>query len=513
MEVFIPKLLGWNIDALEKDHRFYFRFIIMLIATFGLQFFCRVLWRRTLAMQSFRAARDLKINLWDRTRLFPLDVFHKKFTRGDLINLSTSDVTSAQNTLGFHFVTSTDFFFLFTLSLASMLAINVRLTLISLALFPVIPFFVYFICEKESKLYDLSQRALSRLNDTIDAIVGAAKLMKLRPQSPLWNKNLSGSAQNYQKRRKELLITETNFYPATALPPAFAVAFFLFFGLRSYQQGQLTLGQVVAFHSYLFMIADPLSELGWLISDWQKSFSSLRRLLALFGQKDDPIFTATEAPKALAIPLKIEGLAFSYSDKPLITLNSLQLKFRERLGIRGDVASGKSTLGRIISGLELRYQGEVTLFGTEVKTLENSQLRKLVSLVDQNPFLFGATIRENISLDRAFTDQEIWHWLEVVDLADDFRKTPGGLDAHLGEWGINLSGGQRQRLTLARALARQPDLLILDDALSAVDVVTEARIVAKLSKVLVDLTTIVISHRPSSLALCDRVVELVQVTT
>jgi ATP-binding cassette subfamily B protein len=168
------------------------------------------------------------------------------------------------------------------------------------------------------------------------------------------------------------------------------------------------------------------------------------------------------------------------------------------------VGSGKSTLAKIIAGLESNYNGSVKVLGTEVKEFENRELRKKVLIVDQNPFLFGSSIRENLSLHQEFSDEEIWHWLEVVDLVEDFKKIPDGLKAHLGEWGINLSGGQRQRLTLARALCRKPELLILDDALSAVDVLTESKIVKNLENNLKDLSVLLISHRPSSLQLCHR---------
>jgi ATP-binding cassette subfamily B multidrug efflux pump len=505
VDVSIPKIIGMNIDALEKERSFYPKLIFALLLIYVLQFICRFTWRRTLAYQSFKSSTQFKSTLWDRARFFPLSIFHKKFTRGELINLATGDIANAQNAFGFHFVTTTDFLFLFTLATICMFLINVKLTLISLVLFPIIPFLVYFICEKESKLYDEAQNSLSKLNDTVDSIVGAAKLMKLRPHAPLWNNQLTKAARNYQDQRSALLKTEAQYFPASALPPAFSVIFFLVFGIKAYKDGILTTGQLVAFHSYLFMIADPLSELGWIVSDWQKSFTSTQRLLAVFAEPKDPIFRAEILSQKTFLPLEISNLKFSYnSQKPLFQIRELHLRPRERLGVCGKVGSGKSTLAKIISGLESHYSGSVKVLGTEIKDFQNSDLRRKVLLVDQNPFLFGSSIRENLSLHQEFSDEEIWHWLEVVDLVDDFRKIPEGLKAHLGEWGINLSGGQRQRLTLARALCRKPELLILDDALSAIDILTEAKIIKNLEKNLKDLSVLLISHRPSSLKLCHR---------
>lgn len=505
VDVSIPKLIGMNIDALEKERSFHPKLIVALVFIYVLQFICRFTWRRTLALQSFKCSTRFKSTLWDRARFFPLSIFHKKFTRGELINLATGDIANAQNAYGFHFVATTDFLFLFTLATIAMLFINVKLTLISLVLFPIIPVLVYFICEKESKLYEQAQNSLSKLNDTVDSIVGAAKLMKLRPHAPLWNNQLQKAARNYQDQRSSLLKTEAQYFPASALPPAFSVIFFLVFGINAYKEGALTTGQLVAFHSYLFMIADPLSELGWIVSDWQKSFTSVQRLLAVFAEPQDTIFKAENLAQKTFLPVEITNLRFSYnSEKSVLFIPELHLRPRERLGICGKVGSGKSTLAKIIAGLESHYTGSVKVLGTEIKDFQNSELRKKVLLVDQNPFLFGSTIRENISLHQEFLDEEIWHWLEVVDLVDDFKKIPDGLKAHLGEWGINLSGGQRQRLTLARALCRKPELLILDDALSAVDVLTEAKIIKNLEANLKDLSVLLISHRASSLQLCHR---------
>ncbi len=509
VDVFIPKIIQWNVDTLEKTRTFHFSLIWILAGTYLFQFLCRFVWRRCLALQSFRSARSLKSQVWDSARFFPLSLFHKRLTRGELINLATGDVTSAQNTFGFHFVASTDFIFLFTLSVIFMLNISVKLTLISLALFPLIPILVFYLCEKESRLYEEAQKALTGLNDTVDSIVGASKLMKLQPHAPLWNTRLQESSRAYQKKREHLVSTEAQFFPATALPPAFALAFFLFYGLAEFQAGRISLGQVVAFHTYLFMIADPLSELGWLVSDWQKSFSSLRRLLSVFKEEKDPIFSAEKIPLTLQSPLSIKNLHFTYDgNHALLNIPELQLKSAERLGIRGEVGSGKSTLGKIIAGLETHYSGSVEVFGTEIRKMKNESLRQLITLVDQSPFLFGTSIRENLSLDRKLSDEELWHWLEVVDLVEDFKKLPNGLNSHLGEWGVNLSGGQRQRLTLARALSRKPELIIFDDALSAIDVVTEEKIIRRLEDNLKTLSVILISHRESSLNLCHRQIDL-----
>ena len=206
----------------------------------------------------------------------------------------------------------------------------------------------------------------------------------------------------------------------------------------------------------------------------------------------------------------VQNLTFKYSEglEPVFKDLNFELKEQGRLGLIGPIATGKSTLINILMGLERNFQGKVLFRGRSFDQYGHLELRHHIGHVSQRPFLFASTIRENLKLDRDMSDEEIWHYLKMAELLEDVRKFPQGLDTSLGEWGINLSGGQKQRLTLARALARTPSVLLFDDCLSAVDTVTEEKILKNIDREMKEVTLVWAAHRASTLKYCDRILEM-----
>jgi ATP-binding cassette subfamily B protein len=209
-----------------------------------------------------------------------------------------------------------------------------------------------------------------------------------------------------------------------------------------------------------------------------------------------------------AAVFSIRNLEFRYSDapNPAIQRFSIEIASGARIGITGAVGSGKTTFLQILAGNERLFQGEVLLHGRDIRSYSHEELSAIIALVEQRPFLFAETIRRNVLLNRAASDAEVHRFLEAAGLADDVARLPRGLETPLGEWGVNLSGGQKQRLTIARALAKNPQILLLDDCLSAVDVVTEEKILANLDRLLPNTTIIWVAHRLSTLRLCFPIV-------
>jgi ATP-binding cassette subfamily B protein len=208
--------------------------------------------------------------------------------------------------------------------------------------------------------------------------------------------------------------------------------------------------------------------------------------------------------------LDVKDLSYSFIESaPLFSHLSFKLKKGGRLGITGAIGTGKSTLISILQGLEREISGgSVTFLGKPFSAYSHDHLRSYIGHVSQKPFLFADSIRHNVVMNSDLTDDEIWKYLDLAGLKDDVLNFPNGLDTELGEWGINLSGGQKQRLTLARAIAKKPKLLFLDDCLSAVDTITEELILKNLNIYLKDVTLVWVAHRKSTLKYCDQIFEL-----
>jgi ATP-binding cassette subfamily B multidrug efflux pump len=208
--------------------------------------------------------------------------------------------------------------------------------------------------------------------------------------------------------------------------------------------------------------------------------------------------------------LEVHNLSYTFDEStPLFAHLNFKLKKGERLGITGPIGAGKSTLLSILTGLEREVSsGSVTLFGKPFSAYSHDHLRHYIGHVGQKPFLFADSIRVNVAMNSDLSDEEIWKFIDLAGLKEDVESFPNKLDTQLGEWGINLSGGQKQRLTLARALARKPKLLFLDDCLSAVDTITEERILKNLDQHLKDVTLVWVAHRKSTLKYCNQTFEL-----
>lgn len=205
---------------------------------------------------------------------------------------------------------------------------------------------------------------------------------------------------------------------------------------------------------------------------------------------------------------ELSNVNFSYENQVILKDINIKLKAGERLGILGPIGSGKSILIEILTGLNQDFTGEVKFMGHDIREYSHEVLRSHLVMVQQKSFLFADNIRNNIKLDLDVSDEQVWKALELACLDSDVKSFEKGLDTSLGEWGINLSGGQKQRLTLARALVRNPEILLLDDCLSAVDTVTEEKILKNLDRELAGSTLVWVAHRKSTLKYCDQILEL-----
>jgi ATP-binding cassette subfamily B multidrug efflux pump len=539
-QVLSTRLTGWIIDFFQdeaksvpsvflpfenKEDNFIVLFFVLVASRVFLTI-GRYGWRMTLARKTHVASSFLKRQLWQNARWFKQKDLQEKFTKGVLMNASTSDVGAARFIYGFTIVGFLDVIFLGTLSLVAMCAISVKLTLCVLSVLILIPFLVKRLSRLEIERYTLSQERLGKFNDLVTQCVSSVRLQRLTQTGRFWIKKLMEDAREYRSVRLKAIFTSLQYYPVMGWVSVLSYVVLFILGMNFVFDGSISVGDFVAMQGLILLIQDPLLELGYVISDWKKSTTSLKRLHDVFTHdKEDYLMFSKDVERSVEqseYAFDVQDLTFIYpktmtedgeepsintKPKELFQKFSCQIEHGKRFGITGAIGTGKTTFIKILAGLERGHGGVVKFHGKEFNDYEHQTIRKSIAIVPQRPFLFASTIKENIQMGRSLSEEEIWKYLNLAGLDKDVEGFKEKLDTPLGEWGINLSGGQKQRLTLARALSVESDHLILDDCLSAVDTVTEEKILENLDRHLKDKTIIWVAHRQSTLKKCDEIID------
>ncbi len=522
MQVVVARTLGWILDFFDQQSAPFFLegrerrevFLGLFLLLFGsrlLLFLARMGWRMTLARETHWAASKLKSDIWHNVCFFKKEDLANKYTKGVLMNAMTSDVNSGRFIFGFTLVALFDVVFLGFFTLGTMLTIHIPLTLWSLGILLILPYFIKRLSELEIDRYRKAQEYLGVFNDLGSQVVSTIRLQRLTQTGVFWKKRLMLSAEEYRRKRLDAVEASLFYIPTMGLSSVVSYIVLFSIGVNYVLQGALSLGDFVAMQGLIFLLQDPLSELGFIISEWRKSFASLERLATIYNQeKEGFLLTSGEDIESTDLVLEACNLSFQYSDgeTPVFKGVDINIERGDRLGISGPVGAGKSTLLNILSGLERKVEGSLKFHGKKFDQYQHESLRNYIGFVGQKAFLFADTIRENVRLDQSLSDDEVWHFLRLAGLEKDILNFSDQLDTPLGEWGINLSGGQKQRLTLARALARRPSILFLDDCLSAIDTVTEERILSNIDRELKETTIVWVAHRKSTLKYCHHIMEL-----
>jgi ATP-binding cassette subfamily B protein len=300
--------------------------------------------------------------------------------------------------------------------------------------------------------------------------------------------------------------------PLSGLATALAYAVVLRYGSSMIMYQQISLGDFVAFTSYLAMLVWPMIALGWVINVMERGFTALDRLNAVLNEVPE----VADEPGAIELEdvtgtIEFRNLTFSYRDgvPPALSDISFKIDAGKTLAVVGRTGSGKTTIVNLLTRLYNPPEGSVFIDGHDIRNVTLSSLRNQIGCVPQDTFLFSCTIGENIAFaDRDFSPEEICHYAKIAHVYDDIMGFPEGFDTKVGERGVTLSGGQKQRISIARALITEPKILILDDSLSAVDTQTEESILRGLSEFMHDRTSIIISHRISTVRDADEIIVL-----
>lgn len=514
----VPYLIKEAIDALGRPgvtRRTILAYAGLILLTAVLGGAARYGMRELLNGISRRVEYDLRNDFF--RHLLRLDAgFYGSTPTGEIMSRATNDIQAVRMVAGpaYMYLANTLAVAVFALSL--MVWIDPWLTVVALvpmlALPPVTLGFGSLIHQRFQKI----QEQFGVLSTMAQENLAGARIVKAYGQEARQSERFRALSEDYLDRNMALARVSGLFHPLLGLFAGLAMVSVLLVGGRAVMQGDITVGDFVAFTLYLGMLSWPMIALGWVVNLFQRGAASMgriNRVMALQPEVSDPAESVELA--AVKGELEFRRVSFRYpgTQRAVLSDVSFRVPAGSMLAIVGHTGSGKSTLVNLLVRRFDPTEGEILLDGVPLQRLSLAQLRATIGLVPQDAFLFSESIRDNLSLgfdesDPAREEERIRTAAGIAQLDATIQEFPRSYDTMLGERGVNLSGGQKQRATLARAIARDPAVLILDDALSAVDTHTEAEILSALRGVLRDRTSIVVSHRVSAVMGADLIIVL-----
>jgi len=439
--------------------------------------------------------------------------FYQTNRTGDLMSRATNDLSAVRMVLGPGIMYTANTAATFVATIVLMLRISPLL--LGLALVPL--FFVSFLARVIGRRihdrFESVQAQLSELNAIVQENLSGARVVRAYAQEPREMERFAAANQEYVRRNRALIRLFGSLYPGIQLLMGLGAVMVLWLGGRMVVGRTITLGEFVAFGAYLAMLHWPMIALGWVVNIFERGEASMGRIDAILRAPAE-IGDALAAPApAIRGGVEFKNLTFAYDGRPVLHDVSLAVPAGTTVAIVGPTGSGKSTLVSLIPRLFEAPAGTVLVDGRDVRTIPLHDLRGAVALVPQETFLFSDTVAENVAFGLPPGDAEALRRrteaaATIAQLSQDVRDFPLGYETFVGERGITLSGGQKQRAALARALAMDPRILILDDALASVDTYTEEAILAGLKGVMAERTTFLVSHRVSTVKEADLIVVL-----
>jgi ATP-binding cassette subfamily B protein len=465
---------------------------------------------RTLVLNAARTIEfRIREDLFRRLMLLDQHFFSASRT-GDILSRFSNDLTNVRMLTGFGTMSAMNTLIIYTAAVSLMIRIHPWLTVCAIAPFPVM---VLVIKKVSHRLFQRSleaQEELARLSSLAEESVTAVRLIKSYCREGLFQEQFATIAGRYLRHNLRLARLRGLIIPVMAAATGAGTLVVLFMGGRLVIAGSISLGDFVAFSGYLAMLVWPTAVMGWILTLAQRGAASMTRLAHVLAAEPGVADAAAAEPlEAVCEGIEFRGISFNYGDARIIDDISFRVAAGEKIGITGVVGSGKSTLIRLLPRLLPVADGMLFIDGRDINSITLASLRRLIGYVPQEAFLFSRSIRDNIAYGLPEYDElTIVESARQAGFSDDIAQFHGGMDTLVGEKGVMLSGGQKQRLAIARALATAPQVLLLDDPLSAVDAGREEEILEELKRFSVDRTLLIVSQRISAFRDCDRVIVL-----
>lgn len=465
--------------------------------------------RQTIIVMSRLVEYDLRKEIFQHYEKLSL-AFYKRNNTGDLMARITEDVSKVRMYLGPAVLYGINLISLFVLAIYAMVQVNLELTIYCLAPLPFLSISIYYISNNVSKRSELIQKQLAKLNSISQEIYSGIRVVKSYVQENPTTKHFAAESETYKEKSLAMVKINAFFYPMMLLMIGASTILTVYVGGIQVVKGVITPGNIAEFVIYVNMLTWPVTAIGWIASIVQQAAASQKRINEFLSTEPEVLNTVTE-DLPLDGTIEFKDVQFIYPDTGIHALHGVSFKLEagQKMAIIGRTGSGKTTIADLLTRMYDVSSGTISIDGKNVREHDLANLRRRIGYVPQDVFLFSDDVAGNIAFGRPdATREEIEAFAKHAAVYDDIMGLSEGFETIVGERGVTLSGGQKQRVSIARALIKQPDIVILDDCLSAVDTNTEKQILGYFTEALSDKTTIVITHRIYSLLQFDKIIVL-----
>lgn len=510
----VPKVMQVAIDSIQKrsiDNAGLVKVALLIVGLAIAVMVLRYFWRILIIGNSHRIEQHLRQDFYDHLLKLSQNFFNKSKT-GDLMAYATNDLGAVRMLFGMGLIAAMDIVLMTVASFSFMTSINLRLTALAIIPLPFLSFTISYFGKKMHKSFAKVQESFATLSGKIQESISGIRIVKAFVQEKTELDKVDEVSLEFVQQNIKMAKISGVFHPFMSFVISTSMIITLLFGGRAAIRGEITIGEFIAFFQYLGMLVWPMIAIGWIVDMYQRGTASLKRLNEIF--EVEPEIDDADADKSITRiegSIRIQNLSFKYGeDLPeIFTDITARLDAGKTLAIVGPTGSGKTSFIELLVRIYNPPQGAIFIDEHEIHTIPLNVLRRDMVLVPQDIFLFSDTIANNIRLGNPDTrDEEVYDAAKAANVYNEIMEFEHQFDTVVGERGITLSGGQKQRVAIARALLTNPQILILDDALSAVDTKTERHILENLIKVREGKTTIIIAHRISSIQHADKIIVL-----
>lgn len=514
MTIVPPKVIGSIVDAISQRNLkpdFLCLMLLIFLLSSVMRYLMRYVWRKYIFGTSFILERQIRSRLFQH--FMKMDqTFYANHRVGDLMAHATNDVDAVREVAGSGILTLADSLMTGCSTLIAMcIFVDWRLTILAIIPLPFLALEATYLGKKIHDAFSDAQAAFSDLNNKTQESITGVKVIKTLGQEKQDIEDFERHVDKTIAADKKSIVIDSLFDPATTIILVFSYIMTIVYGGSSVLNGTISIGQLVSFVSYLSELIWPMFAIGRLFNILERGTASYDRIMLLLGEKNHWVQPKLEEHSDVEGELAFDIKEFKYPDQKDRGVNLQNVKFEVKpgkvLGIVGRTGAGKSTILRILMREFDSYDGKITFGSHDIRDYQMQDFLTQIGYVPQTSFLFSTSIRENIRFAKPLADQkEVEKAAYAADLDEDIVQMQEGYDTEVGEMGVSLSGGQKQRLAIARALMVSPELLILDDSLSAVDAKTEKHILERIKKNRADRTTIMVASRLSSVMGADEII-------